>query len=180
MFKSKAKQCVRASFLASVVLLLFTTAGFGQFRTDWRDDVDQVIRESDSLSLKSQKTFSLVKPYHPDKDIRETWYYTVKDGRVVIFEIRYVIDTLEYSEIYYLHRGRLICMEQYEAPYLSVNTDQLKWGEAYFFNDNQLKQYVITGKRHLENSMYDSKYESVAKFEHRFAELQRHMKYLDR
>jgi hypothetical protein len=177
MFKTN-KQCVRTSFLTCIVLVLFFTAGFGQFRNDWRDDVDQIIRESDSLSLKSQKTFSLIKPYHPDKDIRETWYYTVKDGRVVIFEINYVIDTLEYSEIYYLHRGRLICMEQYEAPYLSVYADQLKWGEAYFFNDSQLRQYVMTGKRHLNTPLYDSQSQSIAKFEQRFAELQRHMKYL--
>ena len=167
--------------LLSCVAILFCLASFGQYRTDWRDDVDLLIQQADSLSLKSQRTFSLVKPYHPDKDIRETWFYTVKDGRVVIFEVQYVVDSLEYSEIYYLHRGRLICMEQYEAPYLSIYADQLKWGEAYFFNNEQLKQYVITGKRRSRpatQALWASQEESMTRFQQRFAELQRHMKYL--
>lgn len=167
--------------LLSCVAILFCLASFGQLRTDWRDDVDLLIQQADSLSLKSQRTFSLVKPYHPDKDIRETWFYTVKDGRVVIFEVQYVVDSLEYSEIYYLHRGRLICMEQYEAPYLSIYADQLKWGEAYFFNNEQLKQYVITGKRRSRpatQALWASHEQSMSRFQQRFAELQRHMKYL--
>ena len=167
------KQCV-----LSFIVLLCCSAAFAQFRTDWRSDIDLIIQEADSLSLKSQKTFSLVKPYHPDKDIRETWYYTIKDGRVVIFEIRYVVDSLEYSEIYYVHRGRLICMEQYEAPYLSLYADQLKWGEAYFFQDEALRQYTITGKRRQPPGLWATQSGSLSKFQQRFAELQRHMKYL--
>jgi hypothetical protein len=166
--------------LACVILLTASAGAYSQLRTykmDWRDYVDMIIQESDSLSLKSQRTFSLLKPYHPDKDIRETWYYTLKDGRVVIFEIQYVVDSLEYSEIYYLHRGRLICMEQYEAPYRSVYTDQLKWGEAFFFQDNSVKQYVTTGKRRPSYGLLSPATQSYAKFEQRFAELQRHMKY---
>lgn len=166
------------SFLLSGIAALISIAAFTQYRTDWRSDVDEIIKESDSLSLKSQKTFSLIKPYHPDKDIRESWYYTLKDGRVVIFEIRYVVDSMEYSEIYYVNRGRLICMEQYEAPYLSLYTDQLKWGEAYFFNDEQLRQYVITGKRRQPPGLWATQSESITKFQQRFAELQRHMRYL--
>lgn len=167
-------------FLFGCIAILFSIASFGQYRTDWRDDIDFLIQQADSLSLKSQKTFSLLKPYHPEKDIRETWFYTIREGRVVIFEVQYVVDSLEYSEIYYLHRGRLICMEQYEAPYLSVYADQLKWGEAYFFNNQQLKQYVVTGKRRSRPApaLWTSQEESMAKFQQRFAELQRHMKYL--
>jgi hypothetical protein len=167
-------------FLFGCLATLFSITGIAQYRTDWRDDIDFLIQQADSLSLKSQRTFSLLKPYHPEKDIRETWFYTVKDGRVVIFEIQYVVDSLEYSEIYYLHRGRLICMEQYEAPYLSVYADQLKWGEAYFFNNDQLRQYVITGKNRLrpKPGLWSSQEESLGKFQQRFAELQRHMKYL--
>ena len=169
------KQCV-----LSCIVLLVGSAVFSQYHTDWRSDIDLVIQESDSLSLKSQKTFSLIKPYHADKDIRETWYYTVKDGRVVIFEIRYVVDSMEYSEIYYVHKGRLICMEQYEAPYLSLYADQLKWGEAYFFQDESLRQYTITGKPRPTPSsgLWATQTGSLSKFQQRFAELQRHMKYL--
>ena len=165
------------SFLLSCIAVIISITAFTQYRPDWRSDIDEIIKESDSLSLKTQKTFSLFKPYHPDKDIRETWYYTLKDGRVVIFEIRYVVDSMEYSEIYYLNRGRLICMEQYEAPYLSGYADQLKWGEAYFFRDEQLGQYVITGKRRQPPGLWATQSNSISKFQQRFAELQRHMKY---
>lgn len=177
MFKSNAKLCVKP-FLLSCIALFSCGAALTQYKTDWRSDVDLIIRESDSLSLKSQKTFSLIKPYHPDKDIRESWYYTLKEGRVIIFEIRYVVDSMEYSEIYYVHKGRLICMEQYEAPYLSLYADQLKWGEAYFFQDESLRQYVITGKRRQPPGLWATQSESLSKFQQRFAELQRHMKYL--
>lgn len=173
------KQCVKP-FILSCIILFTGGAAFTQYRTDWRSDIDLIIQESDSLSLKSQKTFSLIKPYQADKDIRESWYYTVKDGRVVIFEIRYVVDSMEYSEIYYVHKGRLICMEQYEAPYLSLYADQLKWGEAYFFQDESLRQYTITGKPHQTPAagLWATQSGSLSKFQQRFAELQRHMKYL--
>jgi len=165
-------------FFLSCIAVLFCCTAFTQYRTDWRSDIDEIIKESDSLSLKSQKTFSLIKPYDPNKDIRETWYYTVKDGRVVIFEIRYVVDSMEYSEIYYVHKGRLICMEQYEAPYASIYADQLKWGEAYFFKDEALRQYVITGKRRQAPGLWATQSESLSKFQQRYAELRRHMTYL--
>jgi hypothetical protein len=167
---------VRCVLFAMAVLLSAET--YSQYSKDWRTEIDYIIQEADSLSLKSQKTFSLLKPYHLDKDIRENWFYTIRNGRVVIFEIQYVVDSMEFSEIYYVHRGRLICMEHYEAPYLSMHTDQLKRGEAFFFVNNALMQYVTVGKRHTPSSKYDSPYESITKFNQRFAELQRHMSYL--
>ena len=102
------------------IMLFFSMDVLAQSRQDWRTDIDLIIQHIDSLSDKSQKKFSLVKPYHRDKDIREDWYYSVLDGKVATFEIEYVIDSIEFSEIYYIHKGRLICMEQYEAPYLSL------------------------------------------------------------
>jgi hypothetical protein len=157
---------------------LICAGAYAQYSRDWRSDIDYMIQEADSLSLKSQKTFSLLKPYHRDKDIRENWFYTTRNGRVIIFEIQYVIDSLEYSEIYYVDRGRLICMEQYEAPYLSIHIDQLKRGEAYFFINNSLMQYVSIGKKSSPGTRSGSPYESLTKFNQRFAELQRHMSYL--
>lgn len=165
-------------YVLFAVAVLLSAGAYAQYSKDWRTEVDYMIQEADSLSLKSQKTFSLLKPYHPDRDIRENWFYTTRNGRVIIFEIQYVIDSLEYSEIYYVHRGRLICMEQYEAPYLSIHLDQLKRGEAYFFLNNALMQYVSIGKKSSPGERLSSPYESLAKFNQRFAELQRHMSYL--
>ena len=144
--------------LASVL----TLAAVAQ-RNDWRTDIDEIIQKTDSLSLKSQRSFLTLKPYHKDKDVRETWYYTTNEGRVIIFEIQYVIDSMEFSEIYYLHKGSLICMEQYEAPYRSVYADQLKWGEAFFFRDNSLGQYVITGKPPRTHVRWSSEAETLAR-----------------
>ena len=67
-------------------------------------------------------------------------------------------------------------MEQYEAPYLSVYADQLKSGKSYFFLDNSLRQYVITGKP--VSTRTNSEVETLARFQQRYAELQRHMSYL--
>lgn len=149
-----------------------------QDRSDWRSDIDLIIKRIDSLSLKSQSTFSLLKPHHREKDIRENWYYTTVEGKVAIFEIQYVVDSTEYSEIYYLHKGRLICMEQFEVPYLSVYADQVKSGKTYFFIDNALRQYVITGKPRPEDALASSQMNTLSRFQQRYAELQRHMKYL--
>lgn len=163
--------------LSACLLVFFSVTALAQYKSDWRSDIDIIIQRIDSLSLKSQKTFSLVKPYHADKDIRENWYYTTVDGKVAIFEIQYVIDSTEYSEIYYLHKGRLICMEQYEAPYLSMYADQLKSGKSYFFRDNSLKQYVVTGKPPVQGRM-SSELQTLTRFQQRYAELQRHINYL--
>jgi hypothetical protein len=164
--------------VAAVGFLFIASVASAQYKKDWRDDIDRIIQQADSLSLKSQRTFSLLKPYHPEKDIRETWFYTTRDGKVIIFEIQYVIDSLEFSEIYYMHNGDLICMEQYEAPYLSVYADQLKRGESFFFLDNSLKQYVMTGRHRPSQGLWDSETNSMTKFNQRFAELKRHMTYL--
>ena len=162
--------------LLACLLLFFSIIVFGQYRQDWRSDIDLIIQRIDSIATKSQKTFSLVKPYHRDKDIREDWYYSVVDGKVATFEIEYVIDSIEFSEIYYIHKGRLICMEQYEAPYLSVYADQLKSGKSYFFLDNSLRQYIVTGKP--TTNRHNSELETLSRFQQRYAELQRHMSYL--
>ncbi|HYF32433.1 MAG TPA: hypothetical protein VD993_15015 [Chitinophagaceae bacterium] len=162
-----------------VCVLVFCAAGLAaQYKSDWRSDIDLIIQRIDSLSLKSQQKFSLVKPWHPDKDIRENWYYTTVDGKVAIFEIQYVVDSIEHSEIYYIHKGRLICMEQYEVPYLSVYADQLKSGKAYFFRDNSLKQYVVTGKPKNIPGLLNSEMQTLAMFQRRYAELQRHIRYM--
>lgn len=157
-------------------MLFFTSVAWSQYR-DWRTDIDLIIQNIDSLSPKTQKTFSLQKPYHRDKDIREDWYYSTIDGKVSIFEIEYVVDSIEFSEIYYLHKGKLICMEQYEAPYLSLYADQLKSGKSYFFQGDALKQYIVTGKPPVAPRM-SSEIETLSRFQQRYAELQRHISYM--
>src|SRR5580765_2160451 len=92
-----------------IASLLMTVALYAQ-RADWRTRIDEKVQWADSLSLKSQKVFYLNKFLKQDKPVKETWYYTMQDGKILIFEINYVSDATEFSEIYYLDNGRLICM----------------------------------------------------------------------
>src|SRR4051812_38619110 len=101
-----------------IVTLTISSTAYTQNRYDWRNNIDQVIHETDSLSLKSQRTFYLNKILRKDEPLKETWYYTTHNANVIVFEVRYRIDSLEYTETYYLNRGRLICMELYETVFL--------------------------------------------------------------
>ena len=153
-----------------IVPLLIALASFAQ-RPDWRNRVDHMVREADSLSMKSQKIFYLNKFIGEDKPVKETWYYTLNNGRVLIFEVKYVLEGIEHSEIYYLDKNDLICMEQYEVPYLSVYTDEVKKGGAYFFVGNDLKEFVLTGRQNPDDFKLSNGYGLYSRFEKRYKEL---------
>ena len=86
--------------LLACILLLFSMAVVAQYRQDWRTDIDLIIQRIDSIATKSQKTFSLVKPYHRDKDIREDWYYSVvkEAWPVVTSKIKSYIESLKHEQ----------------------------------------------------------------------------------
>ena len=166
--------CLRALFIMSC--LLFASITIKAQRYDWRTRIDEKVQRADSLSLKSQKMFYLNKFLKDNRPVKETWYYTIVDGKVIIFEIKYVADSIEYSEIYYLDNGRLICMEEYEVPYLSIYTDQVKKGAALFFENQNLRQFVVTGSNR-NDTRWDRSYESLRRFERRFDELKKTIQY---
>jgi len=163
---------MRASvkLLICVALLLPALSVFAQ-RLDWRDRIDVMVRQADSLSLKSQKIFYLNKFIGEDRPVKETWYYTVNNGRVLIFEVKYVVDNVEHSEIYYLDKNDLICMEQYEVPYLSVYADDVKRGGAFFFSGNNLKEFVLTGRQDPNDYKLSNAGNLLTLFEKRYKEL---------
>jgi hypothetical protein len=156
--------------------LLFLSISTRAQRTDWRTRIDEKVQRADSLSLKSQKIFYLNKFLKDDRPVKETWYYTLLEGKIIIFEIKYVSDSIEFSEIYYLDNGRLICMEEYEVPYLSVYTDEVKKGAAMFFDNQNLRQFVVTGSN-KNDYRWDRSYESLRRFEKRFEELKKTIQY---
>src|SRR4249919_2161653 len=121
--KSGIHLCLRAFFMTCC--LIFFCISTNAQRNDWRSRIDEKVKWADSLSLRSQKIFYLNKFLKDNRPVKETWYYTLVDGKIIIFEVKYVADSIEYSEIYYLDNGRLICMEEYEVPYLSVYADQV-------------------------------------------------------
>jgi hypothetical protein len=163
------------AMLLSIVALLLSSGAFTQNRYDWRTNIDQIMHETDSLSLKSQRTFYLNKILRKDEPLKETWYYTVHNNNIIVFEVRYRIDSLEYTETYYLNRGRLICMELYETDFLSFYEDEIKHGEVFFFDHDMLIQYVTVGSGLTDQSFRDPQYEPLRRFYKRYIELQKNI-----
>jgi hypothetical protein len=170
---------MRARFLISVCVgvLLLSLNSIGQ-RSDWKTNIDYLVDEIDSLSLKSQTTFYATKYITAEEPYKETWHFTMRDGKVIFIEIRYVIEHREFTETYYLDKNRMICMEVYEMPFLAYYVDQIKRGQMAFFVNNSLKLNVVFGndRSHSPYSTYtfaDSESECLQKFQDRFSELQK-------
>ncbi|MEO6000493.1 MAG: hypothetical protein ABIN89_26860 [Chitinophagaceae bacterium] len=166
------------SFILVMIIFVHSNA---QRVYDWRTNVDMLVERADSLSLKSQNTFyqnriiKVDKTFKNDKTIRETWYYTISEGRVIIFQVRYLIDSTEYMETYYLNNGNLVCLEQYESDFYSPY-DEINWGKVLFLDNNTVKLNVSVGRRKSqEESSYTSS-EAIEKFNKRYTELLRNLR----
>lgn len=158
-------------------LLLFTLLiclAVSAQSNSWRARVDDLIEQTDSLSLRSQTVFYLTKYLKHDRTIKETWYYTLKDGRPVFFQLRYVIDSTEFTESYYLDRNRLVCMARFEDSYLTKQIDYSNT-EIYFFLDNTLRQYVTSGQSKYISKL-DRQNQCLEKFDERFTELRANLR----
>jgi hypothetical protein len=164
--------------------LLLSIYSFGQSRYDWKSHIDYLVEQTDSLSLKSQKTFYLPKivrvdrTFKNDLEVKETWNYTINRGKVIIFQVRYVVNHREYTEIYYVDQDRLICMENYDAPYLASYVDQVRKGEIFFLVDNSVRQYIKFGNKITTEPepLWDAPYDCLTKFQKRYSELRRYMR----
>lgn len=162
---------------------LFVLLSFHSFaqRSDWKTRIDFLVDQIDSIAMKTQRTFSVVKYLKNDDTYKETWHYTLKDNRIVYFEIRYVIGQDEYTEIYYVDRNRPICMEQYEAPFMAYYVDELKQGGMYFIDNDAVKLYVTLGqkqKNSRDRSFSFADLNCMERFDQRFTELKNTMQYL--
>lgn len=142
-------------------------------RLGWRDRIDEVVRQADSLSNKSQKTFHSLRYLNKDETIKETWFYTLKEGKIAIFQLRYNLDDTEFNEVYYLHRGNLVCMEQYESP-LNLSDEEIRRAEVYYFQGSAMMQYVHYGKQ-PKSYAYRPGYDCLEKFQKRYGELLRNL-----
>jgi hypothetical protein len=172
---------VKVLFLSSFIFVYLTA--FSQPRYDWKSHIDYLVEQTDSLSMKSQKTFYLPKivrvdrSFKNDLEVKETWNYTLNRGRVIIFQVRYVVEHREYTEIYYVDHDRLICMENYDAPYLSSYVDQVRKGEIFFLVDNTVRQYIKFGnkKTNEPEPLWGAEYDCLTKFQKRYSELKKYM-----
>ena len=161
-------------------LIFFLAQGlpvFSQYNYPARTAIDRFIEHSDSLSNRSQVTFHLDKYLDADRIVKETWHYTLDKGKVVIFQVRYMIDSIEYTEIYYVNKGKLVCAEEYHSLDLVGNEDELKWGEITYFDNYTMMQYVSLGRKRTSFRSPDPAREAQDRFRGRYAQLQMNLRW---
>lgn len=165
-----------------VLTVLVCQPCFSQYRFDWRSDVDRIIERSDSLSLKSQQTFMvrnvirMDRSFKNDIDVRETWHYTMHKGKVIIFDVRYLVDSTEYIENYYLDDNKLVCVENYATEFYNPTEANFLSGEVLFIVNDQVKLHISTGKTKNTLTAWRLERRPVEKFLERFSELKKNMR----
>jgi len=179
-FKNLFFKWSSSGYLYFVLFIISTNAASAQ-SYDWRTKIDVIVERADSLSLKSQRTFYLNriirvdKTFKNDKTVRETWYYTTSNGKILIFQVRYLIDSTEYNETYYLNNGNLVCLEQYESDYYSP-VDEVTWDKVLFFDNNIIKLHVSAGHRKSKEQDANTTAEAVDLFVKRYNELLKNLR----
>jgi hypothetical protein len=132
------------------------------------------VDQADSLSEKSNRTFYLEKFRKNNYNYKEAWRYTEKSGRIIYFQIDYILDSTEFTEVYYLNRGDLICSEEYQKINYSYTEDELKYGGIYYFQSAVPQQVVVLGKK--DNfAQPHPEFTILSRFEKRLSELKRHI-----
>ena len=172
--RNKNRAFVRMLFCVGIYMICSVSAD-AQQRRDWKSRIDELVEKADSLSMKSQTMFYAERLLKNKEVIKETWHYTVEDDRVLIFQVRYLTGGSEITEVYYVDRNELICMERIEAPNASEYIDEINRGELYFLENNSLRQYVSYGRKPSAQTYNHARFDCLATFENRFAELRRNM-----
>jgi hypothetical protein len=158
-----------------LIALVFSFVSFSQ-RNNYSQmsHIDFLVQETDSLAIKSQKTFHLNKYIGTDRTYKETWHYTERNGKVAVFEIRYMLDLTEYMEVYYLDGNRLILSEEYETSF-AADDEELRWGGIFYFVNNDITQVATLGRKKSYNRNWDFETEILSRFQKRYTELKRHI-----
>ena len=135
------------------------------------NDLRNLVEEADSLSFKTQKIFYLHKIGPQNSSRKETWYYTMKNGRPVMFEVRYYYDSTEITEVYYVQNGQLICSEEYETRYQIANEDKIAYGNINYYDNSMVREAVTMGQSRYNSKYENRRYNAMERFRKRFAEL---------
>ncbi|HTE23353.1 hypothetical protein [Flavitalea sp.] len=157
------------------VLLMIVFVLSAQQRRDWKTRIDEIVEKADSLSMQSQIMFYSERILKNKDVIKETWHYTLENDRIIIFQVRYLLQGSEITEVYYVDRSELICMERIEAPNAATYIDEIRRGELYFLENRALRQYVSYGKKPSSQTYGNAQFDCLNTFENRFAELRRNM-----
>ena len=134
------------------------------------------VEDVDSLADKSTKNFYIEKFLKDGYNYRETWRYLTNGTRVIYFQIDYILDSTEFTEVYYVKRNNLVCSEEYEKVNYSMREDELKWGGIYYFESSMPSHVVTLGRK---NGYYrrdiDPVMDAYTRFGKRFSELKMHL-----
>lgn len=161
------------SILFSALMMPFIAAA--QSKTERLKELYNFVDRTDSLPGKLQKTFYLEKFLKDNYNYKETWHYTEKDGRIVYFEVGFILDSTEYTEVYYVNHGSLICSEEYEKINYSSLEDELKSGGVYYFQGYMPQHIVRLGNPGNPGNNIPPELAVLRRFEKRFSELKRHI-----
>lgn len=137
------------------------------------NDLYHYVEKTDSLADKSTENFYLEKFLKDGYNYRETWRYLSNANRIVYFQVDYMLDSTEFTEVYYINRGNLVCSEEYEKVNYSMREDELKWGGIYYYESSVPKHVVTLGRR--KYSSIDPGSAALTRFDKRYSELKRHL-----
>lgn len=164
----------RFSAILSILFFCVPLFSFSQANRGRLSDLYHYVEETDSLIFISQKTFYLEKFLKDDYNYKETWRYLLNGGRIVYFQVDYILDSTEFTEVYYLKRGTLICSEEYEKVNYTYEEDALKWGGIYYFESSIPRHVVTLGRKDYAGNM-DPGILVLDRFGKRYSELKRHL-----
>lgn len=162
-------------FFISIILMAFQLSVSAQRSYTRVSSIDRQVSRIDSFFSKSQNTFHLTKWKKSGDAYKESWYYSIHNEQVQVFEIRYLVDSIEFNEIYYLDGNRLIFSEEYETVYTDLNDDKLKWARICHYENTMLMQIVTLGSQNNEFARINGGYDTQNRFRYRLSELRRQM-----
>jgi hypothetical protein len=146
-----------------------------QYPSGRLDELYRYVEVTDSLATRSQRTFYLEKYLKDDFNYKETWRYTTNGGKIVFFQVDYLLDSTEYTEVYYLNRGRLVCSEEYETENLPFMDDRLRFGSILYFESATPRHIVMLGRKKQSWRMTEPGDLALTRFAKRYTELRRHI-----
>lgn len=161
---------VIVSFLLMIPYFSFSQSGSAHIRELYR-----YVEDIDSIADKSTKNFYLEKFLKDGYNYRETWRYLTNGSRVVYFQIDYILDSTEFTEVYYLMRNNLVCSEEYEKVNYSMSEDELKFGGIYYYESSMPSHVVTLGHKNYYRRNTDPVMDAFTRFGKRFSELKMHL-----
>lgn len=136
--------------------------------------IDDMVHRADSIFFQTNIMFYAERILGKDSVVKETWHYTTENDKVIVFQVRYMQRNKEITEVYYVDRNELICMEKIQAPNAAEYMDEVHSGELHFLRNRDLYVSVSYGQAPVQRNR-NTGIECLNNFENRWAELMRNI-----